>query len=152
MNIIYTDVSKSPTLEENTGALYYDSVDALLPHADVISLHVPLLPTTRHLINPDRLAKMKPSAYLINSSRGAVIDEAALTEALRTGVLRGAALDVYENEPKVTEGLSELDNVVLTPHIASASIEARSAMAEVAAKNIIAVVAGAEAPNKVIAK
>lgn len=152
MNIIYTDVSKSPSLEENTGALYYDSVDALLPHADVVSLHVPLLPTTRHLINPDRLAKMKPSAYIVNSSRGAVIDEAALTEALRTGVIRGAALDVYENEPKVAEGLSDLENVVLTPHIASASIEARSAMAEVAAKNIIAVLVGAEAPNRVVAK
>ena len=152
MDIIYTDVAKSPTLEESARATYYDSVDALLPHADIVSLHVPLIPATQHLINAARLSTMKPSAYLINSSRGAVVDEAALTEALKSGVIRGAALDVYENEPKVADGLTELENVVLTPHIASASIEARSAMAEVAAKNIIAVLSGAEAPNRVVVK
>ena len=120
-----------------------------MKEADVVTVHVPLLDSTRGLINAERLAMMKPSAYLINSSRGPVIDEAALVEALRNDVIRGAALDVYENEPKLADGLAELENVVITPHIASATIETRGKMATMAAENIIAFLKGETPPNKV---
>lgn len=152
MKIIYTDMAHSKVLDETYGATFVATPDEVLPLADVVSLHVPLLPTTRHLINAERLSKMKRSAYLINTSRGPVVDEAALVEALKNGVIRGAGIDVYENEPALAPGLAELENVVLTPHIASASEEARTAMSDTAAKNILAVLSGAEAPNKIVLK
>lgn len=137
MKIIYTDVVRNQKIEQECGAIYVDSVDALLPQADVVSLHVPLLDSTRHLINETRLKLMKPTSFLINTARGPVIDEQALTWSLEARVIAGAALDVFEFEPKLVSGLAKLQNVILTPHIASASIAARNQMAEVAAQNII---------------
>lgn len=120
----------------------FHSLDDLLAHADVISLHVPLLPETRHLIGARELAAMKPGAILLNTARGPVVDEAALVDALRGGRLAGAGLDVYEREPEVHAGLLGLDNVVLVPHLGSATIETRTAMADLAARNVIEVLAG----------
>ena len=137
MKITYTDLARNETLEKETGAMFVDSIDALLPRADIVSIHVPLLDSTRHLINGARLKLMKPTSFLINTSRGPVIDEAALIDALQRKAIAGAGLDVFEHEPKVPRALRKLQNVVLTPHIASASIAARDQMAEVAANNII---------------
>lgn len=144
MNIAYYDVKQSSELEEGLGATFYASPDELLKMSDVVSVHVPLLDSTHHLVNKERLAQMKPTAYLVNTSRGPVVDEAALVEALKNKVIAGAALDVFENEPALAEGLTSLDNVILTPHTASASLETRSAMARIAAENIIAVLEGGE--------
>lgn len=142
MNVAYYDVKQNSDFEGKVGAIFKATPEDLLREADVVSVHVPLLDSTRHLINTERLKMMKPSAYLINTSRGPVVDEAALVEALKSGTIKGAALDVFENEPNHAPSLDELTNVVMTPHIASATIEARSAMGELAAKNIIAVLAG----------
>ena len=118
------------------------SIDRLLITSDVVSLHVPLTPETRHLIDKRSLARMKRSAYLVNTSRGAVLDEAALAWALQQHLLAGAALDVYENEPAVHPDLLQLDNVLLVPHLASGTTETRTAMADLAAENVLAVLAG----------
>ena len=118
------------------------SLDRLLNTSDVVSLHVPLLPETRHLIDRKALARMKRSAYLINTARGPVVDEAALAWALQQHLLAGAALDVYENEPAVHPDLLALDNVLLVPHLASATTETRTAMADLAVENVLAVLAG----------
>ncbi|MBI2587734.1 D-glycerate dehydrogenase [Candidatus Azambacteria bacterium] len=147
MQVIYYDVKRNEEFEKEYGAVYVSTVEEVLEHADFVSIHVPLLPETRHLINAERLRKMKPTAYLINTSRGPVIDEAALVEALKNHVIRGAALDVYENEPEMAPGLAELENVILTPHIASATEETRNAMAALAAKNIIEALEGRVPPN-----
>jgi lactate dehydrogenase-like 2-hydroxyacid dehydrogenase len=146
--IIYHDVQSNPEFEKEFGA-EYKTLEDLLKEADFVSLHVPLLESTRHLINADRMKLMKPTAYLINTSRGAVIDEFALIEALKNRAIRGAALDVFENEPALATGLSELENVILTPHIASATEETRQAMSELAAKNIIETLEGRIPPNPV---
>ena len=139
MNIIYYDIKQNPDFEAKVGAEFKATPDELLSISDVVSIHVPLLDSTKHLINADRLKMMKPTAYLVNTSRGPVVAEAELVEALKNKVIAGAALDVGETEPKWVPGLVELDNVVLTPHIASATNEARSAMGELAAENIIEV-------------
>ncbi len=144
MKALYYDVKQDSQFEAEYGAVYIADIDELLPQCDFVSIHVPLLPATTHLFNMDRLRKMKPTAYLVNTSRGPIIDEAALVEALKTEVIRGAALDVYEHEPELTAGLSELENVILTPHTASATEETRSKMSELAADNIIAVLEGKE--------
>lgn len=149
MNVIYYDVKRNDEIEKTTGASFRATVDEVLREADVVSIHVPLLDSTRHLINAERLRFMKKSAYLVNTSRGPVIDEAALVEALRGGVIRGAALDVFENEPALAPGLALLPNVVLTPHIASATEETRSKMAEMAAQAVIDVFEGREPKNRV---
>lgn len=141
MKVVYNDVKRNEQFEKDFGATYM-SVEDVLKTADVVSLHVPLLPTTRHLINADRLRLMKPTAYLINTSRGPIIDERALTQTLKRKEIAGAALDVFETEPKLAPGLAKLDNVVVTPHIASATIEARGAMARLAAQAIIDVMDG----------
>ena len=117
-------------------------LDRLLSSSDVVSLHVPLSAETRHLIGQTELARMKRSAYLINTTRGPVVDEAALAWALRNRLLAGAALDVYEREPEVHADLLSLENVVLAPHLGSATTETRTAMADLAASNVIAVVSG----------
>ena len=117
-------------------------LDRLLSSSDVVSLHVPLSPETRHLIGQTELARMKRSAYLINTTRGPVVDEAALAWALRNRLLAGAALDVYEREPEVHADLLSLENVVLAPHLGSATTETRTAMADLAASNVIAVLGG----------
>lgn len=142
MNVIYYDIKQNPEFEQKVGAEFKATPEELLSTSDVVSVHVPLLPSTKHLINTDRLNLMKPTAYLVNTSRGPVVAEAELVEALKNKVIAGAALDVGETEPKWAEGLAVLQNVVLTPHIASATIESRSAMGELAAKNIIAVLSG----------
>ena len=117
-------------------------VDRLLATSDIVSVHCPLTPETRHLINQAALARMKRSAYLINTSRGPVVDEAALAWALKNGIISGAALDVYEEEPLVHKDLMTLENVVLSPHLGSATTETRTAMADLAVRNAIAVLSG----------
>lgn len=117
-------------------------LDRLLATSDVISLHVPLTPDTKHLIDQPTLARMKRSAYLINTSRGPVIDEAALVWALRNRLIAGAALDVYEREPEIRPELLHLENVMLSPHLGSATTDTRTAMADLAARNVLAVLAG----------
>ncbi len=137
MKVIYTDVVRNEKMEKEFGITYVPTIEDVLKQADVVSLHVPLLDSTRHLINESRLKLMKPTAYLINTSRGPVVDENALVVALKDGTIRGAGLDVFEFEPKLAEGLAELPNVILTPHIASARESARSEMAKVMAENVI---------------
>jgi glyoxylate reductase len=118
------------------------TLEALLNTSDMVSLHVPLTPDTRHLIDQQALARMKRSAFLINTSRGAVVDEVALVWGLREHLIAGAALDVFEREPHVHESLLRLENVVLTPHIGSATRETRTAMADLAIRNVLAVLSG----------
>ena len=151
MKIIYYDVKRNEEAEKKYNLNYVD-LETLLKESDFISIHVPLLPSTKHLIGEAQLKMMKKSAYLINTSRGPVIDEKALVVALKSGEIKGAALDVYEEEPKMAPGLAELPNTVLTPHTASATEETRSAMAELAAKNIIAVLSNQPAltPVKIL--
>jgi lactate dehydrogenase-like 2-hydroxyacid dehydrogenase len=115
-----------------------DSLEELLAESDFVSLHCPASPETRHLINAERLATMKPGAFLINSSRGDVVDEAALVEALGAGTIAGAGLDVYEGEPQISPGLLEMENVVLLPHLGSATKETRLAMGLRAFENLLA--------------
>lgn len=146
MKIIYYDVKRNEDLEKQYH-LEYKNLDDLLKESDFISVHVPLSVTTKHLIGEPQLKIMKKSAYLINTSRGPVIDENALVQALKNSEIKGAALDVYENEPKMAAGLAELPNTVLTPHTASATEETRSKMSELAAKNIIAVLEGKTPPS-----
>lgn len=146
MQVLYTDIQQNETLEEKIGARRV-SLEELLEKSDFVSIHVNLTPDTQHLIGPRQLELMKPTAYLINTSRGPVIDEAALVEALKEKKIAGAALDVYEEEPKVHPELMKLDNVVLTPHIASATIESRSKMALMAAENLVAVLKGKPPKN-----
>jgi glyoxylate reductase len=146
MRIIYNDAHRAPTeVEQRLHAEYLDR-DAVLAQADFVTLHVPLLPETRGLIGADALAKMKPTAFLINTSRGPVVHEAALIAALENKTIAGAALDVYEFEPKIGHGLLR-PNVVLAPHLASASVETRTKMATMAADNVIALFEGRRPPN-----
>lgn len=149
MNILYYDVARNPKFEKKYKAKKV-SLANLLKKSDFVTLHVPLLPSTKHLIGSKELKLMKKTAFLINTSRGPVINERALVSALRTKKIAGAGIDVYEKEPKLAPGLNKLNNVVLTPHIASSTIEARSEMAVLAAKNIIAAVKGKKILNKVI--
>jgi glyoxylate reductase len=117
-------------------------LDRLLSTSDVVSVHVPLTSETKHLIGQPELARMKRTAYLINTARGPVVDEAALAWALNNHLIAGAALDVYEREPEVNAELLTMENVVLAPHLGSATMETRTAMADLAARNAIAVVTG----------
>ncbi len=149
MKIMYNDVAPHPEIEKELGALYKASTEEVLREADIVSIHVPLVPETTHLINAERLALMKPSAYLINTSRGPVIDENALVDALRKGVIKGAGLDVFEFEPKLAHGLAGLSNVVITPHIASATEGTRNEMSQMVAQNILDFLAG-ETPTHVV--
>lgn len=148
-NVIYSDIAPNVELEKIAGTVRKETAE-ILREADIISLHVPLIPSTTHLINKETLATMKKTAFLINTSRGPVIDEEALVYALKNNVIRGAALDVYEFEPKPVKGLLKLSNVVLTPHIASARQGTRDMMSEIAAKNIISFFETGKAINNVI--
>ena len=139
MKVAYADVT------EASGPFEKLSLDRLLTTSDVVSLHVPLTPDTRHLIDKKALARMKRSAYLVNTSRGPVVEEEALAWALRERLIAGAALDVYENEPDVHPELIHLENALLVPHLGSATTETRTAMANLAADNVIAVLAGRSA-------
>lgn len=142
LRIVYFDVKRNDNLEHTTRAEYRASADDVLREADFVSLHVPLLDSTRHLINVQRLSLMKSTAILVNTSRGAVVDEAALIEALSKNAIRAAALDVFEQEPEFSPALRALSNVVLTPHMASGTEEARNAMSTLAAQSIIDFFAG----------
>ncbi|MBU0456637.1 MAG: D-glycerate dehydrogenase [Nanoarchaeota archaeon] len=144
VNVLYHDIKRNSKFEREYKAKFV-SLNDLLKKSDFITLHIPLLPSTKHLIGKKGLSMMKKTAYLINTSRGPVIDEEALVQALKRKQIAGAALDVFENEPKLSPGLAKLDNVVLTPHTASATVEARTAMSELATKNILAVLSGKKA-------
>jgi glyoxylate reductase len=147
MRVLYRDQARvAADVERELHAEFVD-LDRLLRESDFISLHVPLLPETRHLISKDAFGKMKPTAYLINTSRGPVVDEAALVEALEQKKIAGAALDVYEHEPKVHPDLIPRRDVILAPHIASASVETRTKMAVMAATNAAALFEGRRPPN-----
>lgn len=149
MKVLYNDIRRIPEdLEKELNATFV-SLDELIEQSDFISLHTYLSPETYHLINEERLKRMKKTAYLINTSRGPVVDEAALVKALKEGWIAGAGLDVYEFEPKLVPGLAECENAVLLPHIASASVETRTKMATMAAENLLAVLAGKMPPNPV---
>lgn len=149
MKVLYNDIRRIPEdLERELNATFV-SLDELIEQSDFISLHTYLSPETYHLINEERLKRMKKTAYLINTSRGPVVDEAALVKALKEGWIAGAGLDVYEFEPKLVPGLAECENAVLLPHIASASVETRTKMATMAAENLLAVLAGKMPPNPV---
>jgi glyoxylate reductase len=146
MEIVYQSRSEiDPGVAAELGARRVD-LDELLAISDIVSLHCPYGPATHHLIGAGQLAAMKDSAYLINTARGPIIDEAALASALREGQIAGAGLDVFENEPSVHPGLLELENVVLVPHLGSATVETRTAMAMLAADNTLAVLSGEGPP------
>jgi len=149
MTVIYSDEFAAPPEVERELHVTRVPFDELLARSDFVTLHTPLLPGTRHLMDAAALRKMKRTACLINTSRGPVVDEAALVEALRKGVIAGAGLDVYENEPKMTPGLDKLENVVLLPHIGSASYATRGKMAEMAARNVLAFFEGKSPPNAI---
>ncbi len=136
MKIIYFDVHRQKKLEQGL-KIQYRPLNSLIKNSDFISLHVPLLPATHHLIGKRELKLMKNDAILINTARGPVVDEKALYRTLKKGEIAGGGLDVFENEPKLTPGLSQLRNVILTPHIASATNETRDKMAKLAIKNIL---------------
>jgi len=148
MRILYADPRANKELEQRAAATRVD-LDQLIAEADVLSLHVPLQPENRHLIAAKQLAAMKPTAILINSARGPIVDEAALVTALREGQIAAAGLDVYENEPRLASGLTGLPNVVLLPHLGSATTATRQKMSQMAAENVIAVLTGREPPNPV---
>eukprot|EP01090_Pellita_catalonica_P021125 TRINITY_DN782_c0_g1_i2.p1 TRINITY_DN782_c0_g1~~TRINITY_DN782_c0_g1_i2.p1 ORF type:complete len:304 (+),score=50.12 TRINITY_DN782_c0_g1_i2:107-1018(+) len=147
MRILYVDIYPCKELDD-IGAKRVE-IDECLRESDFVSLNVPLLPSTHHLISKKSFEIMKQTAYLINTSRGPVVDEAALVEALKAKKIAGAALDVFEDEPKLAPGLADLDNVVLAPHIGSASIDSREKMSTMAAQNVISVLKGGRPLNPV---
>lgn len=142
MRIIFTNRSPVQAAIEQELAATRVSLDELLETSDVLSLHAPLTPDTRHILNADALRRMKSGSILINTARGPLVDESALAEALRAGHLAGAGLDVYEKEPIVNPGLLDLPNVVLLPHVGSATVQTRTRMAMLAARNVRAVLSG----------
>ncbi len=148
MKIIYYNPEKNPQIEQATNAQFV-SLQDLLKQSDFISIHVPLLKETTHLISTSELSMMKKTAYLINTARGPIVDEKALTLALQNNQIAGAGLDVFENEPNMEEGLKKLKNVIVTPHTASATWDAREAMSMTAAQNIQAVADGKMPANLV---
>jgi lactate dehydrogenase-like 2-hydroxyacid dehydrogenase len=149
MRLLYHDAIRAPEAMEKSLDLEFVSAEKLLRESDFISLHVPLLPETRHMIGTAQLQMMKPTAILVNTSRGPVVDEAALAEALERHIIAGAGLDVFEQEPNVHPLLLKLENVVLAPHIASASIDTRRKMSLMAAANALAALGGERPPNLV---
>jgi glyoxylate reductase len=146
MKVIYTDAVRAPEDVEKSVNAEFRDMNSLLAESDFVSLHVPLLPDTRALFDAPKFFRMKPTAFLINTSRGPIVDEAALVAALENKKIAGAALDVYENEPFIHPGLKR-PNVVLAPHLASASAETRSKMATMAANNVVALFKGQRPPN-----
>ena len=148
MKVVYFNRSRDEAAEKELGIEFLD-LDSLLRLSDYVTLHVPLTPETTHLINTERLAKMKPTAFLINTARGGVVDEHALAQALREGKIAGAALDVHENEPQMNPEMMQMENAILTPHIASATVEVREKMTEQAVDSILKVLAG-EKPENVV--
>ena len=148
MNVVYNKRSPDPIAEKELG-VRYAGLDELLSTSDFISLHVPLTEETRGMINKEAFGKMKRGSFLINTARGPVVREQDLADALRSGVLAGAALDVFENEPDINPELLAMENVILTPHIASSTVEARLKMTELATSSILDFFAGKEVANKI---
>ena len=149
MNIAYTRRTplEDHVIEELDAK--FMTMDELIESSDVLSLHCPYSPATHHLMSENQFARMKKTAFLINTARGPIVSEQALVDALKAGEIAGAGLDVFENEPAVNPGLLDLDNAVLIPHLGSATVETRAAMADIAATNALAILAGAQAPNLV---
>jgi glyoxylate reductase len=147
MSVLYYDVFRPSSDVERVLNAEYRDLDELLAQVDLISIHVALTPETRHLFGPEQFRKMKPTAVLVNTSRGPVINEAALVEALRAGELFAAGLDVFENEPEVHPGLLGLDNAVVIPHLGSATVETRDAMGMLAVENVTAALEGRRPPT-----
>ena len=150
MSVVYADPATARGAAEAADNGVRVSLDELLTTSDVVTIHVPLTPATRHLVDRRALARMRRTAYLVNTARGPVVDEEALAWALRERLIAGAALDVYEREPEVHAGLVGLENVVLAPHLGSATRETRTAMAELAARNVIEVLAGRPAITPIV--
>jgi glyoxylate reductase len=147
MRILYTDAVRAPVeVERELGAQFVDK-ETLFREADFVTLHIPLLPETHHYVSGKELKLMKKTAHLINASRGPVVDEVALVQGLRERWIAGASLDVYEHEPHMAHGLTDLDNVTLAPHIASASVDTRMKMAVMAATNLVEALRGRRPPN-----
>jgi glyoxylate/hydroxypyruvate/2-ketogluconate reductase len=149
MRLLYHNRARVAVDIERRVQATWTTLDELLEQSDFVVLQVPYTPETHHLIGAAELAKMKPGAILINSTRGGVVDDAALVTALKAGSIRGAGLDVFENEPRLNPGFLELDNVVLAPHVGSSTEATRRAMAMTAAQNAVAVLTGAPPPNHV---
>jgi glyoxylate reductase len=147
MRVLYYDERPASPEEERELGVTRAELDRLLAEADFVSVHVPLLETTRHLLSTPQFELMKPTAVLVNTSRGPVVDEEALAAALKSGEIFAAGLDVYEKEPEVNPALLKLDNVVLAPHIASASVRTRSQMSEMAVRNLLTALHGGRPPN-----
>jgi glyoxylate reductase len=147
MRTLYWGPRRIAADEEKDTGLEYVALDELLARSDFVSIHAPLKPGTRHLIGEAQLARMKRTAFLVNTARGAIVDEAALVDALRHGRIAGAALDVFEHEPAVDPELLEMPNVVLTPHLGSAVASLRETMAHVVVDNIAAVLEGRRPPD-----
>ena len=147
MPVLYTARRRLPPEQEAELGVAWRELDRLLAEADFVSVHTGLSPATRHLIGAERLARMKPTAVLVNTARGAIVDEAALAAALRAGELAAAGLDVYELEPEVHPDLLALDNVTLLPHLGSATVKTRTAMGMAAADNLLGALAGERPPN-----
>jgi glyoxylate reductase len=146
MKILYTARHRRPEAEQELG-MEYVTIDELLARSDFVSLHPALTAETRHMIGDKEFAKMKPTAFIINTARGAVIDEKAMVRALKAKKIAGAGLDVFETEPKVPAALLKMKNVVLTPHLGSAVMELREAMANIVVDNIQALIEGRTPPN-----
>ncbi|MFH1351360.1 MAG: D-glycerate dehydrogenase [Pseudomonadota bacterium] len=147
MRILYHNRKRIEMAEEETLGVGYVPLKTLLSEADFISLHVPLTDETHHMIGREALKLMKPTSYLINTSRGPVVDEKVLLDALKEREIAGAGLDVYEDEPRLTPGLKELENVILLPHVGSATLETRTKMAQLAADNLLAGLRGETPPH-----
>ncbi|MEK7120844.1 MAG: D-glycerate dehydrogenase [Patescibacteria group bacterium] len=148
MKVFYFDIKRNEEIEKE-GALFVENVEDGLKTADFVSIHLPLLDSTKHFLNKERLALLKKTTILVNTSRGPIVDEEALAGALLNKKIGGAGLDVYENEPDINENLKSLFNVVLTPHTASATLETRGKMAEMAAGAIVDFLSGVSPKNKV---
>lgn len=149
MDVVYYDIKRNEKIESESSAVYKEKVEDVLKVADVVSIHVPLLPTTKHLINKENIKMFKKGAYLINTSRGPVVEEEALVESLESGSLAGAGLDVFEFEPKISRKLLKRDNCIITPHIASATLDSRVDMSIKACQNIIDCLEGIKPRNNV---
>jgi glyoxylate reductase len=147
MRVVYWTPRRKPDSEERAAGLTFVDLDALLRESDFVSIHSPLNKETRHQIGARELGLMKPTAFLVNTARGPIVDEAALVRALKAKKIAGAGLDVFEHEPKVGAELRRLPNVVLTPHLGSATVEVREEMAGIVVDNILALLAGQRPPN-----
>ncbi|NHJ01073.1 MAG: D-glycerate dehydrogenase [Candidatus Heimdallarchaeota archaeon] len=147
MKVIYHSRSRKWSLEENYGYEYYEELHPLLKNSDIVSLNLPYTNETHHLISKTEFEIMKPTSYLINTARGKIVNESDLVQALKRNLIAGAGLDVFYNEPDIPEALRSLKNVILTPHIGSATFQARDAMSKMVADNIIAIEHGLTPPN-----